>query len=166
MPTAIGKRKHWSKLQLMQNQPKLPVFLFFLFIFYCYSSTVVCLFSPALHPTPAEPTTLPHPTLPLGFVHVSSIVVPVIPSSDCPTHPRAILRLVSTSISLVIFCLLFSSIYYVPVKCKIIWLLSFTAWLISLSIMLSSFIHAVAKGISSFCSLLRRIPLCKYTIDF
>ena len=51
--------------------------------------------------------------------------------------------------SLVIFCLLFSSIYYVPVKGEIIWYLSLTAWLISLNIMLSSSIHAVAKGISS-----------------
>ena len=34
---------------------------------------------------------------------------------------------------------------------------------ISLSIMLSSSIHAIAKGISSFFSLLRRIPLCKCT---
>ena len=33
------------------------------FFFYCYSITVVCLFSPSLHPTPAEPTSLPplHP---------------------------------------------------------------------------------------------------------
>ena len=47
--------------------------------------------------------------------------------------------------SLVIFCLLFSSVDYVPVKGAIIWYLSLTAWLISLSIMLSSSIHAVAK---------------------
>ena len=32
---------------------------FFFFNFYCYSITVVCLFSPSLHPTPAEPTSLP-----------------------------------------------------------------------------------------------------------
>ena len=55
-----------------------------------------------------------------------------------------------TTMSLVIFCLLFSSVDYVPVKGEIIWYLSLTAWLISLSIMLSSSIHAVAKGISSF----------------
>ena len=41
-----------------------------------------------------------------------------------------------TSMSLVIFCLLFSSIDYVPVKGEIIWYLSLTSWLISLSIML------------------------------
>ena len=64
--------------------------------------------------------------------------------------PRAIVRLFLTSMSLVIFCLLFPSIYYVPVKGEIIWYLSLTAWLISLSMMLSSSIHAVAKGISSF----------------
>ena len=33
---------------------------------------------------------------------------------------------------------------------EIIWYLSFTTWLISLSIMLSSSIHAVEKGRSSF----------------
>ena len=54
------------------------------------------------------------------------------------------------SMSLVIFCLRFSFVDYVPIKGKIIWHLSLTTWLISLSIMLSSFIHAVAKGISSF----------------
>ena len=36
------------------------IYLFIYFkIFYCYSITVVCLFSRALHPTPAEPTSLP-----------------------------------------------------------------------------------------------------------
>ena len=38
--------------------------LFFVFLnFYCYSITVVCIFSPSLHPTPSEPTSLPclHP---------------------------------------------------------------------------------------------------------
>ena len=34
--------------------------IFFFFNFYCYSITVVCIFSPSLHPTPAEPTSLPH----------------------------------------------------------------------------------------------------------
>ena len=52
--------------------------------------------------------------------------------------------------SLVTFCLLFSFVDYVPVKGETIWYLSLTAWLISLSIMLSSSIHVVAKGISSF----------------
>ena len=52
--------------------------------------------------------------------------------------------------TLVIFCLLFSFVDYVPVTGEIMWYLSLTAWLVSLNIMLSSSIHAVAKGISSF----------------
>ena len=41
---------------------------FFLFFnFYCYSITVVCLFSLSLHPTLAEPTSLPHLHLPPWF---------------------------------------------------------------------------------------------------
>ena len=72
-------------------------------------------------------------------------------SSLSPPHsPLPIVGLFLTSMSLVIFCFLFSSIYYVPVKGEIIWYLSLTFWLISLSIMLCSSIHAVAKGISSF----------------
>ena len=123
---------------------------FLFFNFNCYSITVVCLFSPSLHPTPAEPTCLPHLYPPPWFcpcVLYSSSCNPLFP---LPPRTPAIVRLFLTSMSLVIFCLLFSSIDYVTVKGEIIWYLSLTAWLISLSIMLSSFIHAVAKGISSF----------------
>ena len=129
--------------------PKREGYSFF-FNFYCYSITVVCLFSRSLHSTPAEPTTLPHLYPPPWFV--SFIVVPVIPSSHClPPRPAlAIVRLFLTSMSLVTFCFLFSSIDYVPVKGEIIWYFSLTTWLISVSILLSSFIHAIAKGISSF----------------
>ena len=74
-----------------------------------------------------HPSTLPQPnpppspifTLPLDFVLVPFIVVPVIPSPPCtlPTPlPPAIVRLFLTSMSLVTFCLLFSSVDYVPVK--------------------------------------------------
>ena len=124
----------------------------FFFNFYCYSITVVCLFSPSLPPTPSEPTSLPHPHHPPRFcpcvLHNSSCN-PLFPLSP-PDSPLATARLFQTSMSLVVFCLLFSSIDYAPVKGEIIWYLSLTAWLISLSIMLSSSIHAVAKGISSF----------------
>ena len=62
-----------------------PTYSFFLIlIFYCYSITVVCLFSRSLHPTQAEPPPSPTSTLALDFVHVSFIVVPVIPSPHCP----------------------------------------------------------------------------------
>ena len=39
-------------------------------LFYCCSITVVCIFSPPLYPTPANPPPSPASTLPLGFVHV------------------------------------------------------------------------------------------------
>ena len=125
-------------------------FLFFkiILIFYCYSITVVCLFSPSLHPNPAKPPSLLHLHPPPRFcpcVLYSSSCNPLFPLSP-PPSPLPIVRLFLTSMSLVIFCFLFFySIYYVPVKGEIIWYLSLTIWLISLSIMLSSSIHAVAK---------------------
>ena len=57
------------------------IIIIIIFNLYCYSVTVVCLFSPSLYPTPATPTSLPPP---LDFVHVSFIVVPVISSPHCP----------------------------------------------------------------------------------
>ena len=54
--------------------------------------------------------------------------------------------------NLIVLCpphFFFDKSVIVPVKGEIIWYLSLTTWLISLSIMLSSSIHAVAKGISS-----------------
>ena len=60
-------------------------------------------------------------------------------SSLSPPHsPLDIVILFLISMSLVIFCLLFSSVNYVPVKGEIIWYLSLTTWFISLGIMLSS----------------------------
>ena len=59
--------------------------------------------------------------------------------------------------------ILFSCLF--PLIGEIIWYLSFTTWLISLSLILSNSIHAVAKGRSSFFLLLS-IPLCKCTIVF
>ena len=90
---------------------------FFKINFYCYSITVVCLFSPSLHPTPAEPTSLPRLHPPPWFcpyVLYSSSCKPFSPLS--PSHsPLAIVRFFLTSMSLVIFCLLFSFVDYVPV---------------------------------------------------
>ena len=133
---------------------------------YCYSITVVCLFSPSLHPTPAEPTSFPHPPPWFCPCVLYSSPCNLLSSLSPPHSPLTIVRLFLTSMSQVIFCLLFSYIDYVPVKCEIIWFLSLTTWLISLNIMLSSSIHAVAKGISSFFPPLHRIPFCIYTIVF
>ena len=99
-------------------------------------------------PQPIPPPSLAS-TITLGFVLVSFIVVPETTSPTIPS-PLTIVRLFLISMSLVVFCLLFSFVDYVPVKGEIIWYLSLTAWLISLNIMLSSSIHAVAKGRSSF----------------
>ena len=124
------------------------VFYFILLFFYCYSVTIVCIFFPSLHPIPANPTSLPHLSPPLWFcpcVLYSSSCKPLSPLSP-PHSPVAIVTSFLISMTLVIFCLLFSFVDYVPVKGEIIWYLSLPAF-ISLSIMLSSSIQAVAKGI-------------------
>ena len=62
-------------------------FIFFIFNFYCYSITVVCIFSPFLHPTPTKPTSLPHLYPPPWFcpcVLYSSSCKPLSPLS--PPH--------------------------------------------------------------------------------
>ena len=61
-----------------RNRPPIP--LFSLFLFYCCSVTVVCIFSPPHPDPPPSPTS----TLHLGFVHVSFIVVPENPSPHYP----------------------------------------------------------------------------------
>ena len=69
------------------------LFSFFLFKnFYCYSVTVVCIFSPSLHPTPTNPTSLPHLYPPPWFcpcVLYSSSCRPLSPLSP-PHSPLAI----------------------------------------------------------------------------
>ena len=128
------------------------LFIFLFLNVYCYSNRVVCLFFPSLHPTQAEPKSLPHFHPPPGLcpcVLYNSSYNPLFPLFP-PHSPLATARVFPPSMSLVAFCLLFSFVDYVTVKDEIIWYLSLTAWLISLSILLSSFIHAVAKGISSF----------------
>ena len=85
--------------------------------FYCYSITVIWLFSPSLHPTPAKPTSHPHLHPPPWFcpcVLYSSSCNPL--SSLSPPHsPLAFVRLFLTSMSLVIFCLLFFSFTWIRV---------------------------------------------------
>ena len=78
--------------------------------FYCCSITVVCIFSPPLHPTTAKLSLFPclHP--PPWFcpcVLYSSSCKPLSPRSP-PHSPLAIVRLFLTSMSLVVFCSLFS----------------------------------------------------------
>ena len=77
------------------------------------------------------------------------------PSLSFPHYPPPSTPLVTVSIffismSLVIFCLLVCFVDQVRLIGEIIWYLFFTAWLISLNIMLSRSIHAVVKAGSSF----------------
>ena len=123
--------------------------LFFSFFKFLSLFNYTCLhFLPTRQLHPSQ-TYLPAPLWFCPCVLHSSSWKPFSPLS-LPPSPLAIVRLFLTSMSLVIFCLFFSFVDYVPVKGEIIWYLSLTAWLISPSIMLSSSIHAVAKGISSF----------------
>ena len=57
---------------------------FFKKLFYCSSITVVCISPPLLSPTPATPPPSLASTLPLGFVHVTFIVVPENPYPHWP----------------------------------------------------------------------------------
>ena len=87
----------------------------FFFNFYCYSITVVCIFSPSLHPTPDQLTSLPHLHLPPSFcpsILYSSSCKPLSTLSP-PHYPLAIVRLFLTSMPLVTFCLVFSFVDYV-----------------------------------------------------
>ena len=89
------------------------LFLNFNFIyFYFYSVTIVCIFSPSLHPTTANLTFLPHLYPPPWFcpcVLYSSTYRPLSPLLP-PHSPLAIVTLFLISLSLVILCLLFSSV--------------------------------------------------------
>ena len=126
-------------------------------LFYFFNSFILVqlqLFAFSSHhsPNPTKPTSLPCYYPPPWFcscVLYSSSSKPF-PSFSPSPSPLVIVRLFLISMSLVIFCLLFSFVDYVPIKDEIIWFLSLTTWLISLRIMLSSSIHAVAKSRSSF----------------
>ena len=61
---AFGKYNYNQIINWWIKITVLFVCLFFLswffFFFNCYSVTIVCIFSPSLHPTPANPTSLPY----------------------------------------------------------------------------------------------------------
>ena len=98
---------------------------------------------PSLQPSPSpSPVSIPPCYCPC--VLYSSSWKPLSQLYSPHSH-LAIVRLFLTSMSLVIFCLLFSSMDYVQVKGEIIWYLSLTVWLISLGIMISSSIHAAKR---------------------
>ena len=123
--------------------------------FYCYSITVVPI-SPPL-PSPTHPT--PSPIVnPHTVVHIHGSLIHVlclVPSSSFHHYTSFSSPLVSSSLlhismPIILFCLLVYFVHYIPLTGEFIWYLSFTPWLISLSIMLSRSIHAVGKGWCSF----------------
>ena len=111
-------------------------------------------FPPTTPPNPRHPHLPPSIVPPFGVAHVSFIHVPDNPSPPFPplsppTSPLATVSLFLISMSLVIVCLLCCFVDYVPLTDEITWYLSFTTWLISLSIILCISIHAVTKDRNS-----------------
>ena len=70
--------------------------------------------------------------------------------SVLPPSALTAVTLFSVSMSLFLFCLSVYFVHQIPHTEKIIWYLSCSDWLISLSIIVSRSIHAVAKGKISF----------------
>ena len=66
------------------------------------------------------------------------------PFSSSPTNPLPLTVHSLFSVSLFLFCLLVYFVYWIPRMSEIMWYLSFSDWFISVSIMLSRSIHAVA----------------------
>ena len=123
--------------------------------FNCCSSTAVSI-SPYHSPLPH---TTPPPTLCLTPLWICPCVryicsVMTLPLFLLLSPPLSLLvtaTLFFTSMSLVIFCLLAFFVDQVSLIGEIIWYLSFTAWLITLSIILSSSIHEWQELLLSFC---------------
>ena len=115
---------------------------------------------PHYSPLSYSPSTSPIQSFPLLSLSMCPLHMFLDPSLTFPFYPppasplrRAMgrgINLFFVSMSLVLFCSLICFVDKVPLIGEIIWYLSFSVWLISLSIMLSSSIHAVTKGRSSF----------------
>ena len=106
--------------------------------------------------------------LPSFVQHISHSHSPSPPYCSCPwvihtcslTNPYPFfppfpsltaVSLFLVSMSLVLFCLCIYFVHYIPLLSEIIWNLFFIDWLISISIIVPSSIHAVAKGRNSSC---------------
>ena len=115
-----------------------------------------------VHLSPFPPLWLCPCVLYTFFLRIPPLISPL----SSPLSPLVTIRLFFSSMSLVLFCSLVCFADQVLLISDIIWYLSLTAWLVSLSIMLSKSTHAVAKGRSSFFLSAACIPLCKCTIVF
>ena len=129
-------------------------FIFIFMFIYCFSVITVLPFPPLLIPTPSSPTptvTPPPLAMPMSLLSIFlCFLLPHLSHIIHLPHPLWSLSVCSFFPRLVLFFLFVCVVDYVPLIGKIIWYLSFITWLISLSIMFSSPIHAVTKGRSSF----------------
>ena len=87
LPKKLDPKKHTARhiiITLAKIKYKEKIFFFIVIQLQLYAFSPHPSIPPQVNPPPS-----PTSTLPLGFVHVSFIVVPVIPSSHCP--PRLLL---------------------------------------------------------------------------
>ena len=149
----MGKMSNFIKRQniIIYYMPFFKALLcmfFFYLLLFKYSG----LHFPLKHPPP--PSILPL----FGFVHSSFIHVPLtrpfpfLPLLSPYPYPSGYFSLFFLPLCLIIFWLLVLLIRF-HLKVRSYDYLSFTAWLISLSIMLSSSIHAIANGYKLLLSL-------------
>ena len=111
---------------------------------------------PLCSPLPIPP---PAPTVNSHtIVHVCGSLIHVlclVPSPSFHHYPPPCSPLVTFSLfhvpmPVVLFCSLVYFVHYIPLLGEIIFYLSFTNWLISLSIIFSNSIHTIGKGRGSF----------------
>ena len=127
--------QHWSCPNFPPLPPRYPVLL-------CFHSQF--------------PHCCPHPWV----LHLWLISWPSFNQSPPLSSPLIAVSLFHDSMPLLLFCSLVYFIHLIPLISEILWYLSFTDWLISLSMIVSSSTHANAKGRTS-CFLLHSIPVCK-----
>ena len=132
--------KDWWKILAQKINGGLSSVLIFLIYFLLhFSITIYPPYVPfCLHPPLTSPITtlLSMSKCPLSFF--------LFPPS--PNHHPSTLSACPLSISLSLFCLLVQFIHLMPHMSEIIWYLSLSDWLISLSIIFSRSIHAIAEG--------------------
>ena len=122
-------------------------------VYYCCPSKVVSILPSPLPSAPPIPASHPW-SYPLWLCPWVLYICPLWPFfpyfPPLSLSPLVTVSLFFISMTLVIVCLLVHFVDYVLLIGEIIWYLSFTSWFVSLSIMLSRSIHAIAKGRSSF----------------
>ena len=156
----------WIKKWFVRKPTFERDFLLLLFYYSCPNFFPFAILHPAHPPLPESiPTPL---SMFVGHSYIFfdqslpllSTIIPVPhPSNNCQSAPCF------HASGSVLLISLFYSLFYSPLMSESIWYLSFTDWLISLSIIISSSNHAVAKGKNSFF-LLYGVPLCQCTTVF